>query len=136
MYEVSKIINAKRKLSISEQLEMLYALQRKLVKKLKVLRKGYKVMDLKFQNYADWKYKNSRTSTQIKAAERMTSNMSEGGPKTTDETALIAEPASSPPPAAAKDKDQAQSNIMSFKTIKQVVPGLSTKSKVIKKSRV
>lgn len=99
VFEVAKIINAKKKLSTSEQVEMLYALQRKLEKKLKVLRKGYKIHDLKFQSYADWKYKNSRTSTQIKAAERMTSNMSEGKDdnpdsqaKTMEETALIAEP--------------------------------------------
>ena len=100
VYEVSKIINSKKKLSISEQVDLLYKLQSKLVKKMKVLNKGYRIVDLKLQSYTDWKYKNGRTSKPVLTKDRVTSNIEEGAPisgiKTTEDATPLAAESLSP----------------------------------------
>ena len=104
---------------------MLYALQRKLVKKIKVINKGYKIRDLKFQTFAEWQHKKTRDS-KSRATERMTSNITEGEP-----TMKI----DSQPPLGMVPENEPQKSITEFKTIKRVSLA-SERSKAIKKPRV
>ena len=138
VYEVAKIINAKRRLSTSEQLELLYALKRKLAKKLKVLNRGYRIVDLKFQSYAEWKYKNGHRPSidgPIFVTERLTSNIDEGGLPARSLKTTEASPVALESEATATSKSAASAVKISSSNDGRLigVAERSERSKIIKK---
>ena len=105
-----------------------------------MLNRGYRIVDLKFQSYAEWKYKNGHRPSidgPIFVTERLTSNIDEGGLPARSLKTTEASPVALESEATATSKSAASAVKISCTNDGRLigVAGRSERSKIIRKPR-
>ena len=66
---MAKITNSRKKLSKAEKIDLLLKMQSAILKKMKVLRNGGKIIDFNYKTYDEWKKEKERLEDGVTASE-------------------------------------------------------------------